>query len=204
VRANLADLHGGANYPDWTPQLCRWELSYQMQTNPHWVWHSEAETGARTGSMQRGSDSGGASACYYVSDPVANSGSAVTFNVTVPYADTYYLWARAMGLGWDQNSFTVFVDNTEVRQFEIRQVDGQWAWGWHQVADEVSGSPVVTVFPLPAGSHTTRFQSRERNTRLEGSYWSTAPATCPRSSRPAARLRRLRPPAHRPPQPPQR
>lgn len=135
--------------------------------NPEWVWHREAEDGARTGSMQQGTDTAGASACYFVSDPVANSGSAVTFNVAVPYADYYYLWTRAMGLGWDQNSFSVFVDAVEVKQFEIRQVEGQWAWAWRQVADEVSGSPVVKVFPLEAGSHTVRFRSREANTRLD-------------------------------------
>jgi hypothetical protein len=135
--------------------------------NPQWVWHREAEDVPRTGSMLRGTDSSGASACYYVFDPVAYSGSTVTFNVTVPYADNYYLWARAMGLDWDQNSFTVFVDNTEVRQFEIRPVGGQWNWGWHRVTDEIAGSPVVQVFSLTAGSHTIRFQSREANTRLD-------------------------------------
>ncbi len=135
--------------------------------NPQWVWHQEAEDAQRTGSMQRGTDSGGASACYYVHDPVAYSGSTVTFNVTVPYDDSYYLWARVMGLDWDQNSFTVFVDNTEVRQFEIRPVDGQWTWGWHPVTAEIAGSPVVQRFPLTAGSHTIRFQSREANTRLD-------------------------------------
>jgi hypothetical protein len=135
--------------------------------NPQWVWHREAEDVPRTGSMQRGTDSSGASACYYVFDPVAYSGSTVTFDVTVPYADNYYLWARAMGLDWDQNSFTVFVDTTEVRQFEIRPVGGQWTWGWHPVTAEIAGSPVVQVFPLSAGNHSIRFQSRERNARLD-------------------------------------
>jgi hypothetical protein len=135
--------------------------------NPPWVWLGEAEDAPRTGSMQRGTDSSGASACYYVYDPVAYSGSTVTFNVSVPYDDAYYLWSRAMGLDWDQNSFTVFVDNTEVRQVEIRPVGGQWTWNWHRVTDEIAGSPVVQVFRLSAGSHTIRFQSREANTSLD-------------------------------------
>jgi hypothetical protein len=151
----------------WDTFVARLRLSESPEPNPQWVWHREAEDVPRTGSMQRGTDSSGASACYYVYDPVAFSGSTVTFDVTVPYDDTYYLWARAMGLDWDQNSFTVFVDNTEVRQFEIRPVGGQWTWGWHPVTDEIAGNPVVQRFPLATGSHTIRFQSREANTRLD-------------------------------------
>jgi cell division septation protein DedD len=137
------------------------------EPNPQWVWHREAEAVPRTGSMQRGTDTSGASACYYVFDPASYSGSTVTFGVTVPYTDNYYLWARAMGLDWDQNSFTVFVDSTEVRQFEIRPVGSQWTWSWQRVTNEVGGVPVVQVFPLSTGSHTIRFQSREANTRLD-------------------------------------
>ncbi len=37
---------------------------------PQWFWHHEAEDAPRTGSMQRGTDTGGASACYYVYDTV--------------------------------------------------------------------------------------------------------------------------------------
>ncbi len=135
--------------------------------HPEWVWRREAEDAPSTGSMQRGADSSGASACYYVYDPVAYSGSTITFDVTVPYNDSYYLWARARGLNWDQNSFTIFVDGAEVRQFEIRPVGGQWTWDWRPVTDEIAGSPVVQVFPFSAGSHTIRFQSREANTRLD-------------------------------------
>ncbi|MCB0231849.1 MAG: hypothetical protein KDH90_22465, partial [Anaerolineae bacterium] len=71
--------------------------------------------------MQRGADSGGASACYYVYDTVPWSGSSITFDVTVPYDDNYYLWARAMGLDWDKNSFWVSVDGAPPFHYEIGQ-----------------------------------------------------------------------------------
>lgn len=61
------------------------------------TWHLEAELGTRRGSMAVGQSSA-ASACGYVSDPVAYSGSEVAFTVEVPVAGSYTLWARAMGM----------------------------------------------------------------------------------------------------------
>ena len=119
---------------------------------------------ARTGSIQRGADSGGASACYYVYNTVPWSGSSITFDVTVPYTDNYYLWARAMGLDWDQNSFWVSVDGAPFFHYEINQFAGQWTWGWEQVHAE--GQPVAP-FALTAGQHTIVFSSRESFSRLD-------------------------------------
>ena len=77
--------------------------------NPQWVWHREAEDVPRTGGMQLATDNSGASACQYVYYTGGEAGS-IPFNVTVPYADNYFLWARAMGTGWTNNSFFVSVD----------------------------------------------------------------------------------------------
>ncbi len=63
-------------------------------------------------------------------------GSAVKFSVSVPYADTYFIWARAMGLDWTHNSFFVSVDGSTPYHFEIRPVDDQWMWGWQAVHAE--------------------------------------------------------------------
>ncbi len=131
---------------------------------PQWVWHREAEDASQTGSMQRGEDSAGASACYYVYDTVPWSGSAITFDVTVPYVDNYYLWARAMGLDWDKNSFLVSVDGGAPFHYEIGQFGDQWTWGWEPVHAE--GQP-VTPFNLSAGQHTVVFSSREPLSRLD-------------------------------------
>ena len=133
-------------------------------THPQWTWHREAEDVPRTGSMQRGTDSGGASACYYVYDTVPGSGSAITFDVTVPYNDNYSLWARAMGLDWNQNSFWVSVDGAPFFHYEIGQFGGQWTWGWEQVHAE---NQPITPFWLNAGTHTIVFNSREPLARLD-------------------------------------
>ncbi len=131
--------------------------------NPQWVWYREAEDVFRTGSMQRGTDSG-ASACYYVYDTIPRSGSSITFDVMLPYSDNYYLWARAMGQAWDQNSFWVSVDGAPFFHYEIGQFDGQWIWGWEPV--HVEGQPVAP-FALSAGQHTIVFNSREPFSRLD-------------------------------------
>lgn len=75
------------------------------------VHREEAEAGARSGSTVLGEDDG-ASACQYVYDTIPWSGSSGAFNVTVPYTDDYYLWARWIGGGvcWEYNSSFVSVD----------------------------------------------------------------------------------------------
>ena len=84
--------------------------------------------------------------------------------MTVPYDDNYYLWARAMGLDWNQNSFWVSVDGAPFFHYEIGQFGGQWTWGWEQV--HVEGQPVAP-FALSAGQHTVVFASREPLSRLD-------------------------------------
>ena len=147
--------------------------------HPRHVHHAEAEAGSRTGSMQLGTDPAGASACGYVHDTGQVPNSSVSFEVEVPYDDDYLLWARTMGLDWNHNSFTVFVDSIEVRQFEIRPVNNQWTWGWQPVAEEVGGVPVVEVFPLAAGTHTIRFQGREPLARLDAVLLVNRPSYLP-------------------------
>ena len=116
--------------------------------------HSEAEAGSRIGISQLGTDPTGAVVAVGTSTTPARFPPFVSFDVEVPYDDDYLLWARTMGLDWNHNSFTVFVDSTEVRQFDnVRPVNNQWTWGWQPVAEEVGGVPVAQVFPLAAGTH---------------------------------------------------
>ena len=139
--------------------IARWSGPAQPQT----VWISEAEDVARTGSMQLGRDNG-ASACDYVYDTVAFSGSSIRFDLTVPHDDAYYLWARAMGLSPTQNSFQVSVDGSEIFVYSIGRFDGQWTWGWEPV--HADGRP-VSPFALDAGPHSVVFRSREPFSRLD-------------------------------------
>jgi hypothetical protein len=131
--------------------------------HPQWVWHREAEAGLRTGGMQLGTDQAGASACDYVYYSGSSPGS-ITFDVPVPYADSYYLWARAMGRDWGQNSFWVSVNGAPAFHYEIGQFGGAWTWGWEPVHAE--NQPVIP-FALSAGTHTIAFNSREIDSRLD-------------------------------------
>ena len=137
--------------------IARWFASARL------IWHSEDEDGVRAGSMQVDADNG-ASACQDVYDRDLQPGSAVTFAVTVPFASDTYLWARAMGLDWNRNSFWVSVDGAPSFHYEIGQFDGEWTWGWESVHPE---GQVVTPFALTAGAHTVSFMSREPDSRLD-------------------------------------
>ena len=131
--------------------------------NPLAVSLVEAEEGTRTGSMQLGADPG-ASTCQYVSDAVPFSGSAVTFAVTVPYPGDYYLWARAKGTSWNNNSFFVWIDGSTPFHYEIGQFNNQWTWGWEPVHPE---GQAVEPISLSSGTHFLGFGSRESLSRLD-------------------------------------
>jgi hypothetical protein len=133
------------------------QVLHYSPTQP-FTWHQEAELGTRRGSMAVGQSSA-ASACGYVYDPAAYSGSEVAFTVEVLVAGNYTLWARAMGMAWNQNSFEVIVDDPPPWTFEIPQVGGAWAFGWQKVRPQ--------PYMLAAGTHTIRFQTREANARLD-------------------------------------
>ena len=131
--------------------------------NPQWVWHREAESVPRTGGIQLGTDFAGASACQYVYYDGGEAGS-ITVTTTVPDSGAYLLWARAMGLGWNQNSFWVSVDGAPPIHYEIGQFGGQWTWGWEPVHAE---NQPVAPFTLSAGTHTVVFSNRENGSRLD-------------------------------------
>lgn len=100
-----------------------------------------------------------ASACYYVSCSLAQSAGAVSYVVEVPATANYYLWVRAMGLAWWQNSFYVSADGGEDIPFEIPPVGETWTWTWRKFGAQ--------PFFLSAGQHVLRFKVREPNARLD-------------------------------------
>ena len=77
----------------------------------------------------------------------------------VPSAGDYYLWARAMGLGWQQNRLLVSVDWGPDMQDIVPKVDEQWTWGWQRV----DGGALW----LSAAEHTLRFRWRDPNIPLD-------------------------------------
>jgi len=84
--------------------------------------------------------------------------------VYAPYGGTYHLWARVMGLDWNQNSFFVAVDGSPDAVFEIPPVGGQWTWGWQRSAVDAQGGTAVN---LGAGAHAIQFKHREAGARLD-------------------------------------
>ena len=111
-----------------------------------------------------------ASACHMVSSTTGHQGKVV-YNVNIPNNGGYYLWLRAMGLGFDRNSFYVTVDSGEELVYHIPQVAGQWGiWGWGMVnPEQLPGAPATLrrPFALDAGNHTVTIRQREANSRLD-------------------------------------
>ena len=125
-----------------------------------YLYQEEAESAPLTGHMTIGANDN-ASACQYVYTP--SYGSA-TYDFTVPQNGDYYLWARAMGLAWNQNSFWVSIDGGDLIHFEIAPVDNQWIWKWSRIIP--TGQTSAKVF-LQAGQHSLQFSGRETNSRLD-------------------------------------
>lgn len=144
------------------------------------VWWWEAESTTLTPPMAPVNDAG---ACGggYVASTVAYSQGTAAFTFDTPSAGNYVVWARVMGLAWNQNSFWVSVDGGPEYHYEIPQFDGQWIWGWDLVhPDQGRALPVG----LTAGTHSLRFRSREPNARLDALYLTNHPAYAPAQAAP--------------------
>ncbi len=130
-----------------------------------WTWQQEAELGTITNAahlaIRSASD---ASACNFVQTVVGGGSGRLEFNLAVPTSGNHWLWARAMGFGWDRNSFWVSIDNEPEFQYEIPQQGNIWTWGWSIVHNE--NQPEGPLY-LSAGNHILRFRSREIDARLD-------------------------------------
>ena len=135
------------------------------------IWWGEAEDGSVTPPLSVHPDQ---NACgeHYVSSDIGWVGGDVEIMIDVAQSGNYFLWARGMGLGWNQNSFWVSVDGGDAFHFEIPQNGGVWDWGWAQVHPE--RQPIHPI-GLTAGSHTLRFETREANARLDTIYLMNRP-----------------------------
>jgi hypothetical protein len=139
------------------------------------LWDHEAESGSLTGAMTVGSD-GEASSGQYVYSPQASDDAKVTYSVTVPADSYYYLWARAKGTSWNNNSFWLQIDNRAEIMYEIPQFDGAWTWGWEVVhPDKQPADP----FYLSAGAHTLQFEGREAYAGLDRLVLTDDPSYTP-------------------------
>ncbi|MGQ9567657.1 MAG: sugar-binding protein [Anaerolineae bacterium] len=109
-----------------------------------------------------------ASACRYIASPVREDGYA-TLAFDVPRAEVYQIWARAMGLSWNNDSFWYSVDGGEWVRWDLPQKDGRWDWAWSNLGP----------LGLEAGPHTLRFKAREPDARLDRVEIASDPAHVP-------------------------
>ena len=132
-------------------------------SEPFIMYQREAESASLTGPMAIHDDIF-ASDCRYVSAAVGPSEGAVSLTLDVFAQDQYYLWGRAMGVGYTHNSFFVSVDGGPELHYEVPMLEGQWRWTWEAVRPE--GEPLVPI-TLTRGIHTFRFRARESDSRLD-------------------------------------
>ncbi|MGC8839624.1 MAG: hypothetical protein ACP5UM_14580, partial [Anaerolineae bacterium] len=147
--------------PTWTPTPTGWAPGAPV------LLVYEAEDLALQSPMAVGS-AYEASACQYIASPVREDGYA-TLAFEVPRADLYQVWARAMGLSWNNDSFWYSVDGGEWVRWDLPQRDGRWDWAWSNLGP----------WALEAGSHTLRFKAREPDARLDRLEIATDPAHVP-------------------------
>ena len=129
---------------------------------PLYVWREEAEAGALNGTMVEGEDIG-ASDCEYVYSTVGFSDAAATYTFDVVIPGDYYLWVRAMGESFKDNSFFVSIDGGSEIYYEVPQFEGEWRWGWDVVHAD---GQEVQPFALDAGEHTVVSGPEKRTRRL--------------------------------------
>ena len=110
----------------------------------------------------------GASACKYVYAPIDWGGGTVTITFDLLSGDEYYLWARVACSNWNDNSFTVSLNDGPGFHYEIDPPDSQWTWKWARV--HADGQPDITPLVLAAGSHKVSFEGREANVRLDSVF----------------------------------
>ncbi|MBC7225579.1 MAG: hypothetical protein H5T59_15100, partial [Anaerolineae bacterium] len=145
--------------PPWTPtptQTATPTPTPTLTPTPAIQWFVEAEEGGLVWPMQAHWDEE-ASACLYVGSDTRDAG-AVSFGFDITEADFYFVHARAMGLGWDQNSFWVSVDDGPEHIWEIEPGEGgTWTWVWD----------AVTSLALNPGPHVLTLRAREAGARVD-------------------------------------
>lgn len=83
------------------------------------------------------------------------------FEIEIPSAGGYFLWARTLWEGECSNSFTIQIDDTPPFLFGEDQTFNAWHWVRYPV------SRVAKPIQLTAGKHTIIFRNREDGVALD-------------------------------------
>ncbi len=99
----------------------------------------------------------------------ANQGTA-TYNIDVPKAGTYVIWAKVLGATYASDSFFVSVDGQE-DIFDAAEGKNSTNWQWSVVNGRgTTGTPLALnprTFSLSQGTHTIVFRGREVQAGLD-------------------------------------
>lgn len=141
--------------------------SQQPQQPARVLIRLEAESGTLRSPMTA-SNSSSASGGRYIYTSRADSGTA-TYQIDIPRAGTYVIWARVYAPNANRDSFVVSVDG---RSDVFDVAENRWAarWQWTVVNGRNGGAPgslSPRTFQLTQGRHTIVFAGRESNTNLD-------------------------------------
>jgi hypothetical protein len=108
----------------------------------------EGEAGHVVAPMETLADKG-ASGGRYVASETARAGSA-TFDLNVPVAGDYFVWARVFSIDTGHDSFFVSVDGADEQEFHALHAVRPGFWQWSHVYGNGSEP---RLFKLAAGKH---------------------------------------------------
>ena len=139
---------------------------------PSYVWDIEAEQpdGVGVAPLRVGTDTS-ASGCLYVYAPNDDPRGALVHRLSVPQTGDYYLWTRAKGLSWDENSYFVSFDWGPGYLDKVLKFGGLWRFGWHAF----DGNPVS----LNAGKHILAILTDEPGVRIDRIFLSNSSTYTP-------------------------
>ncbi|MDB6027986.1 MAG: hypothetical protein JWM68_4209 [Verrucomicrobiales bacterium] len=105
----------------------------------------------------------------YINTTTANQGTA-TYNVDIPKAATYVIWAKILGASYSSDSFFVSVDGQE-DVFDAAENKNSPNWQWSLVngrnGTAVPGKISPRTFTLAQGKHTIVIRGREIKAGLD-------------------------------------
>lgn len=133
----------------------------------------EAETATLTAPMRATMDplaSGGS----FIEVPEGTGGGSITnpnqngvgtsvFNVTIPTAGTYKVWAQVSATTDANNAFFIRMDANPFQNWEVPLTAGKWEW---TQANQQDGRAELS-FNLTAGAHTLEIKRRDVATKLD-------------------------------------
>ncbi|MDP2873736.1 MAG: hypothetical protein Q8N84_00305 [bacterium] len=131
----------------------------------------EAEAGEYSGDWKKSGRVEGASACYFLDTLIKESFvGEVVLEFTLTQGGDFWVWGRAAGVCYHNDSFLVAIDPDTEADFlpwAIPCHSEGFVWEWSSVCWSESGCDQPNVFHLAAGNHRLVIKPRESLARLD-------------------------------------